>query len=246
MILKFLSYPRSLLMSLVYPFYLLFMSSVCVLQNLIFNRKDFDSAVLSSWARGSCWMFGVRVRVESLEKVPRGGCVYLFNHTSFFDIFAMAGWLPDVRFGAKIELFQIPVFGFAMKRIGVLPIDRAHREKVFGVYRAAEERLKNGEKFALAPEGTRQNEEKLGPFKAGPFVFAISTGVPVVPIVIQNAASILPKHHYLPNWGTWSREIVIRVLDPLPTGHLKVEERPVLQNAVREKMSVFLQKSPVQ
>lgn len=239
MILRILSYPRSALMALLYPLYLLISSAITISVNLIFGRRDFDDFVLRWWGLISCKMFGVRVKVQGLENIPQGGGVYLFNHTSFFDIFAITGALPSVRFGAKIELFSIPLFGWAMRRVGVLPIARRKREEVFKIYEEAEARLQAGEHIALSPEGTRQIEEKLGHFKAGPFVFAIRARVPVIPIVIRNAAVILPKHAFFPTLGIWSCDLHVIILPAFETKNLSVEDRPGLQNKVLESMQPY-------
>lgn len=223
-------------MAAVYPFFLVAISSLCLLLNLVFNDRRLDDAVQMSWGRISCWMFGVKVKAIGLENLPPGGCLFLFNHTSFFDIFAMAAVIRGFRFGAKIELFSIPVFGAAMRRMGVLPIDRRNREQVFSVYREAQERMRSGSRFALAPEGTRQTEEKLGPFKSGPFVFAINTAAPVVPVIIRNASMILPKHHLIPNGDTWTREVTVRLLPSVSTDGVKISDRPQLQEKVRNQM----------
>lgn len=238
-LLKLLSYPRSVLMVFIYPIYLLLVSMVTITVSVIFNRREFDDSVLKWWGRVSCKMFGVRVQVQGLENIPWGGGVYVFNHTSFFDIFAMAGHLPSVRFGAKIELFNIPFFGWAMQRLGVLPIARNKRDEVFKIYKEAERRLQAGEHIALAPEGTRQKEEKLGKFKAGPFIFAINAKVPVIPIAIRNASSILPKHSIFPNFGTWSRNIELIILPAFDTKTLNVTDRPSLQEQVMASMQPY-------
>lgn len=240
MIGRLLSYPRSLVMAIVYPPYLIAASIISILANLIFNDPKIDSGILRVWGRLSCTMFGVKIRVEGIENLPQEGGVVLFNHSSFFDIFALAAGVPDIRFGAKIELFKIPFFGFAMRRIGTLPIARQRREEVFKIYEEAESRLRAGQKFALAPEGTRQNEEKLGSFKSGPFIFAINAGAPLIPVVIRNAAGILPKHHLLPNTGVWTREIVLRVLPPVETKGFVLDQRPVVQERVRSRMGEHL------
>jgi 1-acyl-sn-glycerol-3-phosphate acyltransferase len=240
MILKILSYPRALIMATLYPFFLGAISAFCVLVNVIFNRREYDDYVVASWGRISLWMFGVKVKMEGLENIPRGGGVFLFNHSSIFDIFALAGYIPSLRFGAKVELFKIPFFGWAMRRIGILPIARQNKEEVFRVYKATEDRLRAGERIALAPEGTRQpTEEKLGRFKAGPFVFAINAQVPVIPVVIKNASYILNKGAFLPNLGTWEKDITVRILPAIETKNLKVDDRPTLQNKVMECMSPY-------
>lgn len=236
---KFLSYPRSILMSALYPFILGGFSIVAILQNLVFNDRRKDDRMIQRWGRFSCWLFGVKVETEGMERIPPSGCLFLFNHTSFFDIFAMAAVLPGVRFGAKIELFKIPFFGFAMRRVGILPIDRRNRERAFAVYKDAHDRLHRGERFALAPEGTRQDEEKLGPFKTGPFVFAINTGAPMVPVVIRNASQILPKHQLFPNWGVWSHVIHLSILPAVAAEGYTLKERPLLQEKVRQEMAPY-------
>lgn len=226
-------------MTLAYPFVLVFSSILVMTVNLLFNNKKWDDAVVQGWAKFTCWMFGVKVKVKGAENVPAGGCVFLFNHTSFFDIFAMQGALNGFRFGAKIELFKIPVFGLAMRRLGALPIARQNRDEVFKVYEAAQERIHRGERFALAPEGTRQEEEKLGPFKAGPFVFAINAKAPLVPVVIRGATRILPKGFWIPNHDAWTREVTIYVLEPVSTQGYEVKDRPFLQEKIHHQMEPY-------
>jgi 1-acyl-sn-glycerol-3-phosphate acyltransferase len=230
---------RSLLMLLLYPFVLVPICVVAIGGNLLFNNKDFDDRVALFWGQISCWMFGVKVLVRGRENIPAGGCIFLFNHTSFFDIFAMQGAIRGFRFGAKIELFKIPIFGATMTRMGALPIARHRRDEVFRVYTAAQERIARGEKFALAPEGTRQTEERLGEFKAGPFVFGINAKAPLVPVVIRGAAAIMPKNHWLPNKDVWVREITIDILPAVSTDGYDVKDRPLLQSRVRAEMEPF-------
>lgn len=224
-------------MAAVYPFFLAVCSIVTILCNYIFNSRKVDDAIISFWGRASCWMFGVDVKVLGVENFPRNGFVALFNHTSFFDIFAMIGYLPGLRFGAKIELFRIPFFGTAMRRVGMLPIARQRREEAFKIYEATVDRIRQGERIALAPEGTRQvHINKLGAFKAGPFVLAINAKAPIVPVVIKEAVFILPKNSLFPNLGTWKRQITLQILPAIETQHMQLEDRPILQAKVLETM----------
>lgn len=232
---------RSIVSCALYPFFMLIISSVVILQNIFFAKRKWEDAIISFWGRTSCRMFGVDVQVRGLENIPSGGAVFLFNHTSFFDIFAMSGYLPSIRFGAKIELFSIPVFGRAMMRAGMLPIARERRNEVIRVYEAASERILNGERFALAPEGTRQIIEKLGPFKSGPFIFALNTGAMIVPVVIKGAAAILPKGSVFPNWGIRNRRIDLIVLPAFETSSWQIEQRRELQEQVRNSMLVHFE-----
>ncbi len=194
------------------------------------------------WGQIACWLFGVEVVVHGKDRWKReSGGVVLFNHTSFFDIFAMVGFLPDMRFGAKIELFRIPIFGTAMKKVGILPIDRERREKVFEIYQQAVERLTNGEKIALAPEGKRtSNPDQLSEFKSGPFIFALQSRVDLIPVVIKGAYKILPKAQWLPNIDQFTSTIHLYVLEPVATNIEVQEKRADLQSLIRIQMQSVL------
>lgn len=242
MFLKFLSYPRSLLGVILLPLHTALCAGSLVIVNILFNNRKLEDHIVEFWTRNCCRLFGVDVVVSGLENRPDGGFLYVFNHTSFFDIFAMNGWLGSFRFGAKIELFSIPIFGAGMRRAGILPIARSRRDEVFKVYQAAEARIKAGERFALAPEGTRQETESLGPFKSGPFIFAINAKAPIVPVIVKGAAAILPKGHIIPNWGVWSRKIHLQVLPPVSSEGYTIEQRPLLQDKVRKIMEPYFQK----
>jgi 1-acyl-sn-glycerol-3-phosphate acyltransferase len=240
MILKLLSYPRSLLATILLVVWTAFCSLLMIIATLVLNNRRLEDEIVYMWTKFICWMFGVKVVTKGLENRPRGGFIYVFNHSSFFDIFAMAAYLGSFRFGAKIELFNIPIFGWAMRRAGILPIARERREEVFRVYREAEMRIKAGERFALAPEGTRQEGDKtLAPFKAGPFVFAINAHAPLVPVVVKGAADVMPKGHFIPNWGRWTSTITLQVLPAVQTDPFTTDTRPLLQAEVRKLMEPF-------
>ena len=188
------------------------------------------------WSRGLLWCTGVKVKTELEENVPKqGGFLYLFTHSSHFDIPALFTHSPrDFRFGAKAELFDIPFFGRAMVLTGTLPIARGEREKVIEVYRQAEERVKKGEAFALAPEGGRRKTKEIAPFKSGPFIFAINCKMPLVPVVITGAEQVMKKGSYLINYGQWHSQVKLRFLPPVQTDGLKPEDAKVLKETVRE------------
>ncbi|MNK01207.1 1-acyl-sn-glycerol-3-phosphate acyltransferase [compost metagenome] len=245
MILKLLSYPRSFLMILFFPLWTVICSLLAIFVILVFDNRRWEDQIVYLWTHVICWMFGVTVEVKGRENRPKGGFLYVFNHTSFFDIFAMSGYLGSFRFGAKIELFKIPFFGLAMKKAGILPIARHRRDEVFKVYQGAEERVRNGERFALAPEGTRQSKEILAPFKSGPFIFAINAKAPIVPVIVKGAAAAWPKHSWVPMLGLWKQTITLEILPPVSSEGYTIDRRPELQEKVRQVMLPYFPGSPV-
>ena len=81
----------------------------------------------NDWSRDLLRAAGTPLQVVGLERVPAGPVVYASNHSSMFDIWALAATLPgSVRFVAKQELGRIPLRGRAMITAGHIMIDRAH------------------------------------------------------------------------------------------------------------------------
>lgn len=208
--------------------------------NLIFNRRRFDNWIMRSWGKATCFFFNIHVKVYGLENFIKGrGAILLFNHASFIDILAMAAELNSIRFGAKIELFKIPIFGYCMRRFGTLPIARNNREEVMKVYEEAKVRFARGEKFALSPEGGRFHGDELSSFKAGPFLFAMTAGVPLIPVVIKGAYETWPKGKILANSDKAGSVIEIHVLEPVETKNYSVETRGQLQDKIYTQMNAI-------
>ncbi|PIS11539.1 MAG: 1-acyl-sn-glycerol-3-phosphate acyltransferase [Bdellovibrio sp. CG10_big_fil_rev_8_21_14_0_10_47_8] len=241
---RILSALRSVIGIFVFIPWTVFWSIAMISATFFRAHRSIEDKIIGRWCRGVLAIFGVKVKTRGMDLIPSGACLFLFNHTSFFDIFSMAAVYPHFRFGAKIELFSIPFFGKAMERAGVLPIERARREKVFRVYSQAEERTARGEKFALAPEGSRNSEERLLPFKSGPFIFAIDSKMPIVPVVIKGANEVLGKGQFLPNFKRWGGEISIEFLPAIPTKDFTQETRSELQQVTRKAMLPFFSGSP--
>jgi 1-acyl-sn-glycerol-3-phosphate acyltransferase len=237
-----LSLFRSLVMTAFFILHTIFFSSLQIILNLIFRSKKIDDRIVTLWGNLTCLSFGVKYTVHNPERIPSGGCLFLFNHSSYFDIFVLVAAFKYLRFGAKSELFKIPFFGPAIKRAGTLPIARNNREEVFKIYEEAKPRFARGEKFALSPEGGRFYGKTLSSFKAGPFVFAMSGSVPLLPVVIVGAYQVLPLTSYLANWKHWQRHIDIYILDPISTKNYSVDQRHELQKIVYDQMNPLWEK----
>lgn len=234
---KIIFIARSLVMSLVFVGATVFLSISGILINIFFNNKKYDDKIIEIWAGLSCSLFNVKVKLHNPENIPRTGAVFLFNHSSFFDVFALAAAIPHIRFGAKVELFKIPFFGYAMKRAGTLPIARGSREEVYKVYSEAKSRIQNNECFALSPEGGRFRGDNLFPYKAGPFIFAINSGATVAPVVIKGAYEALPKSSWLANKDRWQRDVNLYFLKPISVENYTNENRQQLQKIVYDQMN---------
>ena len=221
--------------------------SCCVVGSSFFSRilskneRVYQNMIIRFWANLALSLFSIQLKVNGLQNVPHGSCLFLFNHMSFYDIFSMLAALDDFRFGAKIELYRIPFLSGAMKHVGILPIARDDRGKVIEVYQQAQDRVLRGERFALAPEGTRQSEYKLGSFKSGPFIFALQTKIPIVPVIITGAYEVMKPGQLIPSLDRQERSIQIEILPSVQVDAYTLEDRHELIQKVYDLMAQALQ-----
>jgi 1-acyl-sn-glycerol-3-phosphate acyltransferase len=239
--LDLISYPRAIFM-LVFGAIITFVMSLVIplVAWISKSRPAVDWLIIYGWSLPLVWFAGVRVEVRGGERVKQTpkGFLILFNHSSLWDIPVLYAYFPrSFRFGAKVELFKIPLFGKAMEVCGVLPIDRGNRNKVMKVYQSAISRINNGECFALAPEGTRQDATELGKFKRGPFEFAIHAEMDIVPVILAGALKVLPKHSFWLNVGRFRRRVILEILPPVPASDYTMETVEQLQERVRALMA---------
>jgi 1-acyl-sn-glycerol-3-phosphate acyltransferase len=157
-------------------------------------------------ARAGLPLVGVRVVVHGFERLPRGASIVMANHSSNLDPPVLIPLLPGrVVIYLKASLMKIPVLGYAMRLAGFIPVLRdGSVESAKAASAAAERALEQGSCLVLFPEGTRSRDGSLLPFKRGPFILAMQSGAPVVPVSIVGATRLLPKGRLLLKAGTIS------------------------------------------
>ena len=186
------------------------------------------------WSMAVLRAVGVKVRVHGMPNVSSGEpYIFASNHVSWFDVPSLAKVLPRYKFVAKAELFKVPIFGPAMRSVGMIEIQRDNRKAAFGAYDVAAERIRAGNSVVVFPEGTRGSAYPLRPFKKGPFVLAIAAGVPIVPIIVHGTIEIMPRGSLWAHPGT----IDIHLLEPVITSGVDYDHREALMQTVRKRMA---------
>lgn len=185
------------------------------------------------WSQITLWASGLRVTVHNPERMSGGSPrIYMSNHLSWFDIPTLAGVLPRYKFVAKAELFKVPVFGPAIRAIGMVPLDRQNRKAAFQAYDAAVGKIREGNSIVVFPEGSRGMDYPIRPFKKGPFVLAIAAGVPIVPVLTHGTHEAFAKGTLLVRSG----QVDVHLLEPIPTAGLDYSAREELAETVRARM----------
>ncbi len=171
------------------------MGSVAIVTSLVSKNGNIPHLVGRYWARSILWVSRVKVDVGGRAHIDSSiSYVFMANHQSFFDIPVLLGHLPcQFRWLAKIELFKIPLFGYAMRGAGYISIDRSNRHAAIESLETAAQKIKDGVSVLIFPEGTRSRDGHLRPFKKGGFFLSIDSSAPIIPIVIRGTRRIMPK-----------------------------------------------------
>lgn len=220
----------------------LFYGGFIVVATLLGMKPKAHGYMESFPRRFSRWVLrgaGVRLTVRGEEHIghdePR---VYVSNHVSWFDVFALASVIPRYRFVAKKELQKVPIFGRAAGHVAAIYIDRQNRSAAFDAYEAAAQRVRDGLSVAVYPEGTRGTSYSLRSFKKGPFVLAIAAQVPIVPVIVFGTREVQRKGA----WDIHGGKVELTFLEPVSTTGLTYSDRDAVMRTVWSRMAAELER----
>ncbi len=201
--------------------------------------QDRTHSFVCFWGQSCLFLAGLKVQIRGRENIPYDcPAIYVSNHQSNFDIPIIYAGLPiQFRWMAKQELFRVPIFGLAMKRCGIIPIDRSNRRKTMHSIISAAQRIKKGASVVIFPEGTRTPDGQLQKFKKGALLIAAKAQVPVVPIAIHGSYHVQSKDRWKINGGS----LTLEFLPPIPTDGLKSSDIDALTNKVHDQIAMSLQ-----
>lgn len=180
------------------------------------DRRRAVNCTCAVWARLGPAAAGIRLAVTGAEHLRLRPAVFLFNHQSAIDPLLVCALLRHDFLGvAKREVRRYPLVGPAFAFAGSVFLDRADPQQALAALGPAVEALRHGLAVAIAPEGTRSPDARIGPFKKGGFRLALAARVPIVPVVIHNARDVLPRGAWLLRPAT----VRVSVHAPLATTH---------------------------
>lgn len=150
------------------------------------------------WSRSVLWLLLVPIKVTGCENVdPNQSYVFVANHQSFLDVFAVYGWLPNnFKWLMKKELRKIPFVGTACAVAGHIFVDRSNPRAAMESLTYIKAQLHDGISTVIFPEGTRTRTGEMGRFKQGAFKIAMDMNLPVVPISLSGFFDAMPRNKF--------------------------------------------------
>lgn len=133
-----------------------------------------------------------RGEIIGTENIPEEGpFIICANHSSHLDPPALATIIHrQIAPFARKTLWHNKISSWWMSTIGGIPVDRDAAD--IKAIRAVLQALDRGLSILLFPEGTRSQDGRLQPAKAGVGLIACKTQVPVLPVRIFGANKAFP------------------------------------------------------
>lgn len=163
---------------------------------------------------------GLDYVVEGLENIPESGFIVMSKHSSTWETIAIQSFFRPMIWVVKRELTWIPFFGWALKALDSIALNRGTGRKAINqLVRESKIHMDAGRILMLFPEGTRVPPMQSRPFKIGGAIVSKQTGYAVLPIA-HNAGEYWPRH----SWIKWPGTIRVVIGKPIEPGDRSPDE----------------------
>lgn len=229
--------------SFVFNGYFFTISALCAVLGLPFllGTRKLAFMVPKVWARltslGARVILGLHYKVEGIENLPEGSCIIASKHQSAWETIIFCEIFRGALFVAKRELLLLPLFNLHFLKQKTIMLNRklGARAKE-DLVRQARERVADGDRIIIYPEGTRRPIGAKPKYKQGIGAMYSALDVPVVPVAL-NSGLFWSRRSFEKKPGT----ITVSVLPAIMPGLPQPEFMKVLEERIEGKMVDLIQ-----
>ncbi|WP_274585514.1 lysophospholipid acyltransferase family protein [Neisseria leonii] len=161
--------------------------------------------VAHCWVQILMWslehVIGLKYRISGAENIPGRPTIVCAKHQSGWETLASQVIFPPLVFVAKRELFKIPLFGWGLKWVKTIGIDRTSLHASEQLLRQGLARKSEGFWIVIFPEGTRVPPGSRGRYKPGAARMAKLFEMDLLPVAL-NSGEFWPRNSFLKYPGT--------------------------------------------
>lgn len=151
----------------------------------IFCSQAARDKLVRWWSNGVLSRFNIQVITHGQPPTESAkNCMVLANHVSWIDIYAINSVIP-VRFIAKSDINNWPVFGYLARKSGTIFINRSSRKDTARIVDTTVDSLTKGNNVAFFPEGTTTDGTTLLHFKSSIVQAAINANSTIYPLALR-------------------------------------------------------------
>ncbi len=214
---------------------------------LLFFPHSYALRGVKFWISGIFWMcdhiLGLHFQVKGMESLPKTPLVFASKHQSAWETLIFNHLLPDPAIVLKEELLNIPLFGWYLKKVGMIPLSRSKKkgpQALKMLLKKAQDALKKGQQILIFPEGTRSKPGQKGTYHSGVASLYLHLNVPVVPVAL-NSGLYWPRRGFLKFPGV----ITLEFLDPIYPGLSRQDFMKRLEYEIESKTDELIKERRV-
>ncbi|MBU2438079.1 MAG: lysophospholipid acyltransferase family protein [Acidobacteriota bacterium] len=217
--------------------YVLLICLLVLLLSLFLPPRTYDP-LFKAMCRFLFRLLFIRVRREGAEQISSGqNYLFMANHVSIFDIPLIEGFIPTFLRGIEASpQFRWPVYGWVIRRLGNISIDRNNIHSSIRSMKIAEEYIRSNKSLIVLPEGHRTLDGKLGTFKRLPFYLAKQVEIPIFPIGFSGVFRLKHKGSYLIR----PSKIFVRFGNPIDAATIRSSTVDELASLVRARIQELI------
>ena len=143
-----------------------------LLPGLVLNKKIviFGGKLLGKWSKFCLEVFlNTKITIEGKENIAKNKFFIACAHQSQFETFFLQTLFNSPIFILKKELFKVPIFGWYLKKMGCIGIERNKVTKEnLNFFEKIKDHYKNSSRpIIIFPQATRVDINDRSPFKKG-------------------------------------------------------------------------------
>ena len=213
---------------------------ICIifLPSLLLPKKIclYGGKIMGIWSKICLkYILSVNVKILGEENIIRNNKFFIAcSHQSAFETYYLQTIFKNPVFVLKKELTKIPLFGWYLKKIGSIVVDRnKYTKDNLGFLKNIQENYeKNLGPVVIFPQGTRVSNSYREPFKKGVFRIYDSLKIKCQPVAI-NSGSVWPKKGTLGK----NKTLYISILKPIEPGLDNKKFMADLQNSIYSELN---------
>lgn len=205
---------RSFIFNFFYVFWTLIVGIIFA-PIIFFSPKIIIFVVGKIWARGLYFFLklfcNLRLQLLGAENIPTRPAIFASKHQSALETFMYHILLKNPVFVLKKELLSIPVFGFYLKKMGMIAIDRDGGIKSLKLLlNEVKEKIENGYSIIIFPEGTRTIPGEKVAYNSGITAIFNLKIAQIIPVAL-NTGCFWPKNSFYKKSGKFSIQFLAKM-----------------------------------
>jgi 1-acyl-sn-glycerol-3-phosphate acyltransferase len=213
---------------------LLFLPSLLMPQKIVF----FGGKLMGYWTKFCLKTFlSTKIFLKGKENIIKNEKFFIAcSHQSMFETFYLQTIFNSPVFILKKELLEIPIFGWYLKKIGSISINRnkTTKDNLNFFENISKIVNKSDRPLIIFPQGTRILPTERPPFKKGASRIYGELNIKCQPIAI-NSGYVWPKEGV----KSTNKQITVSILKPIDSGLSKEDFIKILEETIYSELNVI-------